>query len=256
MPAKVIAVGTTFKEAAMADLVDFTIDAHGGLDGFNQFAYLTARLQQGGVLWGLKGKPTVLEHAQVRVDLKREWVSHWPFAPTNNRSQFTPEQVTIETPAGEVVEALDDPRASFAGYEMDTPWSDAQVGYFAGYTMWTYLTSPFILARPGVVSEEIDPWTENGETWRRLRVTFPADIATHSTVQTFYIDDDTGLLRRHDYDVEIQGSNPAARYLLDPVTVSGIVLPSKLRIYPRNKDNTAADEPLIVSVDLTEYAFE
>jgi hypothetical protein len=106
-----------------------------------------------------------------------------------------------------------------------------------------------------VVAEEIEPWTERGESWRRLRVAFPPEIATHSTIQTFYFDD-SGLLRRHDYDVEIQGSNPAARYLLEPVTVSGIVLPSKLRIYPRNPDNTAADEPLIVSVDLDEYAFE
>ncbi|OCB53930.1 hypothetical protein A5722_23270 [Mycobacterium vulneris] len=239
----------------MSDLIELTIDAHGGLDRFNQFPHLSAQLHQGGVLWGLKGQPTVLEHANVRVDLKQEAVSHWPFAPTANRSRFTPQRVTIETPTGEVVEQLDDPRASFAGYEMETPWSDSQVAYFAGYTMWTYLTSPFLLARPDIHAEEIDPWTEQGETWRRLRVAFPPDIATHSTVQTFYVDD-TGLLRRHDYEVDIQGSNPAARYLLDPVTVSGIVLPSKLRIYPRNEDNTAAAEPLIVSVDFSNYSFE
>jgi hypothetical protein len=40
------------------------------------------------------------------------------------------------------------------------------------------------------------------------------------------------------------------------VKVSGIVLPTKLRIYPRNADNTAASEPLIVAVDLSKYAFE
>ncbi len=160
----------------MSDLVDVMFDAHGGLDRFRQFAFLNARLHQGGVLWGLKGQPTVLQEANVRVDLNREWVSHWPFAPpTDYRSQFTPpKRVTIETPAGEVVEQLDEPRDSFAGYVMETPpWSNAQVAYFAGYTMWTYLTSPFILARPGVSTEEIEPWTENGETWRRLRVTFP-----------------------------------------------------------------------------------
>ena len=44
----------------MTDLVDFTIEAHGGLDRFRRFAFLTARLRQGGVLWGLKGQPTVL----------------------------------------------------------------------------------------------------------------------------------------------------------------------------------------------------
>lgn len=239
----------------MSDLVELALDAHGGLEKFNSFSSLTATLHQGGVLWGLKGKPTVLEDCEVRVDLKRERVSHAPFAPTPNHSVFTPDRVTIETPEGEVVEELNDPRPSFEGYEMETPWSDAQVAYFSGYTMWTYLTSPFILKQPGVMAEEIAPWRENGEQWRRLRVEFPDTIATHSKVQTYYFNA-SGLLVRHDYDVDIQGSNPAARYLIDPVRVQGITLPSKLRIYPRQPDNTPAAEPLIVSVDLSGYRFE
>ncbi|MFH8534977.1 hypothetical protein ACH4GE_42195 [Streptomyces tendae] len=239
----------------MSDLVDLAIEAHGGLEQFNRFSFLNARLHQGGVLWGLKGKPTVLEDCNVRVDLKREWVSHGPFAPTRNHSSFTPDRVTIETPEGEMVEELNGPRSSFEGYEMETPWSDTQVAYFSGYTMWTYLTSPFILRQPGVKAEEIEPWHENGEKWRRLRVEFPDSIATHSRFQTYYFNAD-GLLVRHDYEVDIQGSNPAARYLIDPVEAQGIILPSKLRIFPRREDNTPAPEPLIVSVDLTGYRFE
>ncbi|MBB4097980.1 hypothetical protein [Sphingomonas kyeonggiensis] len=60
----------------MTDLVDFVIDAHGGFDRFNSFSTLQADLVQGGVLWALKGQPTVLEHAHVQIDLKREHVSH------------------------------------------------------------------------------------------------------------------------------------------------------------------------------------
>ena len=239
----------------MTNLTDTAIEAHGGMDRFSHFSFLTAKLHQGGVLWGLKGKPTVLEDCHVEVDLKREWVSHRPFYPTQNKSVFTPDRVTIETPTGVVVEELLQPRKSFEGFEMETPWSDPQVAYFAGYTMWTYLTSPFILKQPGVVSTEIDPWNENGETWRRLRVTFPEAIATHSTVQTFYFNAD-GILVRHDYEVDIQGRNSAARYLLEPVKVEGITLPSKMRIYPRKPDNTPLPEPLIVSVDLSEFRFE
>src|SRR3954463_10131839 len=97
----------------MSDLVELALKAHGGLERFEQFSSLTAKLRQGGVLWGLKGKPTVLEDCNVRVDLKRERVSHWPFAPTPNHSVFTPGRVTIETPDGKVVEELDAPRASF-----------------------------------------------------------------------------------------------------------------------------------------------
>lgn len=239
----------------MDDLRQQVIAAHGGLDRFRQFSALTARLHQFGILWDLKGKPDVLARAHVRVNLRTEEVSHWPFHPTENRSRFTPDQVTIERPDGTAVETLTDPRASFAGFQMETHWSDPQLAYFAGYTMWTYLTSPFILAQPGVVSEEIAPWSEAGQTWRRLRVIFPASIATHSAEQTFYIDAD-GLIRRHDYEVEIQGNNAAARYLLDPVTVDGITLASKFRVYPRSPENTPLTEPLIVGVDITDYSFE
>lgn len=162
--------------------------------------------------------------------------------------------MTIEAPEGGVVEELLSPRQSFAGYEMETPWSHPQVGYFAGYTMWTYLTSPFLLRQPGVVTREVEPWTENGETWRRLRAEFPDTIATHSKEQTYYFDE-KGLLRRHDYEVDIQGSNPAARYLTEPVTVQGLTLYSKMRIWPRRPDNLPAPDPLIVSIDLSNYRF-
>ncbi|WP_318764542.1 hypothetical protein [Agrobacterium fabrum] len=138
---------------------------------------------------------------------------------------------------------------------MEAHWSYPQLAYFSGYTMWTYLTAPFVLARPGVVAEEIAPRSEQGEAWRRLRVTFPADIATHSRNQTFYVGPD-GLIRRHDYEVEIQGNNAAARYILDTVTVEGIVVPSKFRLCPRNPDNSPAPEPLIVGVDLSNYRLE
>jgi hypothetical protein len=239
----------------MRDLQQQVLDAHGGLERFRRFSFLTARLHQFGVLWDLKGKPDTLTHANVRVSLRKEEVSHWPFHPAQNRSRFTPDEVMIETPKGELVDKLSQPRASFAGFAMETHWSDPQLAYFAGYTMWTYLTSPFILAQPGVMAEEIAPWSEQGETWRRLRVTFPEAIATHSREQIFYIDTD-GLIRRHDYEVEIQGNNAAARYLLEPVLVEGVVLPSKFRVYPRNPDNTPAAAPLIVGVDLSEYRFE
>ena len=60
--------------------------------------------------WGLKGQPAVLQEANVRVDLNREWLSHWPFAPTDHRSQLTPKRVTIETPAaiGRRIEVIAD----------------------------------------------------------------------------------------------------------------------------------------------------
>ncbi len=62
---------------------------------------------------------------------------------------------------------------------MTTPWDPLQRAYFNGYALWTYMTTPFVLAEPGFKIVEIAPVYEGGETWRGLRATFPDHIATH-----------------------------------------------------------------------------
>jgi len=175
---------------------------------WGRFTTVTVHGINGGVLWGAKGKGKTLEDATITIDLHNEKVSHWPFGSPDRRSRFEPQRVGIEDANGKVVEELLRPRESFKGHTLETPWNDLQLAYFAGCAMWTYLNTPFLLARPGVESEEIEPWKEAGETWRRLKVRFPNDIATHSTEQTLYFDQ-KGLLKRHDYDVEISGGSPA-----------------------------------------------
>ena len=153
-----------------------------------------------------------------------------------------------------LVEERLQPRASFVGHEVDTPWDQLQLAYFAGYAMWTYLTTPFLLAMDGVATEELQPWRENGEMWRRLKVTFPQSIATHSTVQMFYFGSD-GLLRRHDYDAEVLGGSPAAHYVHEYQEFSGILVPTKRRVFGRRPDGTPAPDPLLVTIDLSEVEF-
>lgn len=235
----------------MDPLASETIAAHGGLERWQQFSTLSARLAQGGVLWPLKGVGGLLDVTVVTVDLRHQHASHAPFGGGSRKSSFRPDRVALLTDAGEEIEALAQPRASFAGHTLETPWSELQLAYFAGYAMWTYLTLPFLLAEPGVVTQEIGRWEENGEILRRLAVTFPDNIATHSTQQTLYIDGQ-GLIKRHDYDVEIAGNTPGAHYLSDYVEVQGIRFPTRRRIYPRQGDGTPMAEPLVVSIDLSE----
>ena len=233
----------------MEKLAKLAIDAHGGLDRWKRFSTVSAHGINGGMLWAAKGKPTALADATITADLHTEKVSHWPFGSPDRRSRFEPQRVAIEDANGKVMEELLQPRASFKGHKLETQWNDLQLAYFAGTAMWTYLNTPFLLARPGVESEEIEPWKEAGETWRRLRVRFPADIATHSTEQTLYFDQQ-GLLKRHDYDVEIAAGSTAAHYVSELKEFSGIVFPTKRRIYPRLPDGKSLPEPLIVSIDL------
>jgi hypothetical protein len=238
----------------MGDLLETVIEAHGGLERWNQLDTVSARLIQGGVLWPFKGQPGVLDDVVVTASLHEERVSHRPFGAADRHSAFTPDRVAIETDDGTVVEALDQPRASFAGHAPDTPWSTLQLAYFVGTAMWTYLTQPFSFTLPGFETSELEPWDEAGQRWRRLRVTWPGNLATHSTGQTLYFDDD-GLLTRHDYDVEINAGNPAAHYVSGYAEVEGIRLPTKHRIFPRAPDGRSLPEPLFVSIDLSEIAF-
>jgi hypothetical protein len=233
----------------MNKLAKRAIEAHGGLECWNSFTTLSAHLIQGGSLWATKGKAGVLADVTVTVDLRNEKSSHWPFGSPDRRSRFEPQRVALEDAKGHLLEELLEPRSSFTGHTLETPWSDLQLAYFAGYAMWTYLNIPFLLARHGVVSEEVEPWQELGETWRRLNVRFPTDIATHSAEQTLYFDRQ-GLLRRQDYNVEIDGTSGAAHYVYDHKECFGIVFPTKRRVFPRQADGRPATEPLIISIDL------
>jgi hypothetical protein len=238
----------------MKDLLNTVIEAHGGLERWNQLTSVSAHLVQGGALWGIKGQAAVLEDVVVTASLHEERVSHRPFGAAGRRSAFTPGRVAIQTDDGTVLEALDQPRDSFADHTFETTWSTLQLAYFVGTAMWTYLTTPFAFAMPGFHAEELTPWEEQGQTWRRLKVTYPPAIATHTAEQTFYFGDD-GLLRRHDYTAEVVKAGPVVHYTTGHQKVDGIVVPAKHRVYPANVDGAADTELLIVSIDLDQITY-
>ena len=239
----------------MNDLLALTIQAHGGLARWNQLVMLSVRAAFGGALWTIKGKAGMLDDIGVTVELHREWASHSPFGAPDHFTVVTADRVLIENTKDEIVGELRQPRASFQGHNLQTQWSDLQLAYFIGYGLWNYLTFPFSFSLPGFEVAELGPWQENGETWRRLQVTFPDYIATHCQVQTYYVATD-GLIRRHDYDVDINGGTPGAHYFSEHVAVAGIILPTKHRIYLRNPDLSHEMEPLIVSIDLSGIHFQ
>jgi hypothetical protein len=99
-----------------------------------------------------------------------------------------------------------------AGYTGDTKCSATQTGYFIAYATWMYLLEPCLFILPGIPTRVIEPWHEVGVAWRRLEVTLPNNIASHSTVQIYYFDADTGLQRRMDYSPDVNGNPLVAHY--------------------------------------------
>lgn len=242
----------------MNDLLTTVIDVHGGMKRWNQLQTVSARLDLGGALFGLKGYPgfgDVNNPVYITADLHRENASHYPFLKPDWHTVFEANRIAIESKDGTVIQERHNPRNSFNGHGLETPWDELQLAYFCGYAMWTYFTSPFVFAKPGFEIEEVESLIENNETWRALKVKFPATIATHSSVQTFYFDE-KGFLKRHDYEVDVIGGIKAAHYVHDYREVDGIMLPFNRRVYPVGPNNEPMAEPLVVAIDLADVTFK
>ena len=239
----------------MSDLLDSVLNAHGGLDRWHQFSRVRASIVTGGELWGIKGLVQDPSPRQMTVALHQEWSSVAPYGAPDQKTDFTPDRIAIEKLDGQVVAERNDPRASFERHELTTPWDPLHRAYFNGYALWTYLTTPFLLTLPGVSVSEIAPVQENGEVWAGLQAHFPAEIAIHSPEQEFYVGHD-GLLRRHDYRVDVAGGFAAVQYVDDIVDADGIRLPTKRRAYRADAEGRPILDQLMVSIDVSNVQFD
>lgn len=240
--------------SAANGLLSRVVEAHGGMDAWEAFKSIEATIVSGGGFFALKGTPQDAEPRRMTVWLHEERSSVTPYGAPDRRTMFTPERVAIETLDGAVVMERRAPRDSFAGHQMSTPWDQLHRAYFNGEALWTYLTTPFLLAMPGVEVEETEAWPEGDETWRVLRAYFPAAIETHSLVQDFFFGEDL-MLRRHDYQVNIAGGFPAAQLTSDYIAAGGIRLPTRRRAYTRGPDRRPILDMLMVSIDVSDVSF-
>jgi len=239
----------------MNDLLASILDVHGGLVRWNRFEKIGASIVSGGGFFSFKGMIQDSEPRQMTVWLHEERSTVAPYGAPDQRTVFTPDRIAIEKLDGTIVAERYQPRDSFAGHQMSTPWDTLHRAYFNGEALWTYLTTPFLLAMDGVRVEEAEPWHEGSAKWRVLRAHFPGSIETHSQNQDFFFGEDL-MLRRHDYSVNIAGGFAAAQLTSEYVTLQGISLPTKRRAYTRGPDRRPILEMLMVSIDISNIRFD
>ena len=232
----------------MTDLLGLVLASHGGVERWREVQAFNVDLSASGIFWGLKGHSDAMRDVHVVAKAHEQWISYHPFKGKDNRSVCTPLLTVIETLEGKTVVARDNPRAAFQGHTSETKWDDLHLAYFTGYAMWNYLNSPFIFTLPGVTAEEIEPWHENGEMRRRLKVKFPDYIATAAPEQTFHVNPD-GLIVRMDYSAHVTGGRPTAQYLLNHKNYDGLILPSRRLALRPDASGNGAPEPVIIAID-------
>jgi len=239
----------------MTQLLDLVLEAHGGLARWKSFDTVRATFLSSGGLLPMKGLEVPAPASEAVAAIQEESLLIQGYRKPEWRMKFTPESVEVETTAGKLVEERSSPRKSFAGHTLWTPWDLMQVAYFNGYARWTYLTTPFFMAMPGVKVTEIEPRHEGTETWRGLRARLPEGIVSHSAEMEFYFGPDL-LLRRHDYRFEIGGGVPVAQYVYDLVEADGFRFPSKRRAYVRSPSGRPIHDLLLISIDIRDYHVE
>jgi hypothetical protein len=231
---------------AAQDLLDRAIEAHGGLARFQATREVVLRIRSGGFAFVMRRQRATLPEFEARVPTGEPGLVISPYPEPGKRGQFEPNRVWIESEDGTLIAERENPRAAFRGPRRQLRWDDLDLLYFAGYAIWNYVSAPFMFTRPGFELNELDPWEEDGERWRRLRVRFPDDIPTHSQEQHFYFDEH-GLLRRLDYTAEVFGSwAKAAHYCWDHKPFDGLVVPTRRKVFPRKRNNRPRSRPTLV----------
>ena len=241
------------ENGTMNELLNLAVKAHGGLERWNKIKSIRMEGSITGAVWYLKNKPDYLKNIVMTVDARNERVVT-EFVGQDKRTIFEAEKVVIEKMDGTIVENCDYPESSFDGHQRGTPWNDVHVAYFSGEAMWTYLTTPFLYTYEGFETEEIAPIREENETWRRLNVRFPDYVKSHTREQISCFGPD-GLLRRHDYTVDLLAKAPGLNYALDYRNVDGIMVPMTRRIYCWQGDYQVVKDPLLVAIDMKEVKF-
>ena len=144
----------------MNELLALAIRGHGGLARWQQLSRFRAKASITGAMWGLQGRPGLLDDIVVDGETRDQRLIISPFPVPGWYTTWEPHRQTIETAAGIATAERRDPAASFGGLIHQSQWDDFQVAYFAGEATWNCLTAPFVLARSDFVTEEIESWPE------------------------------------------------------------------------------------------------
>jgi len=229
-------------------ILDEIIDAHGGMDLWNSIDELDVVLSSQGFLFTslMRWRAPVVKRKQVRLLTREPRLAFFDLPESGLRSELIGnDEVRIVDGNGTTVAQRMNPRTRFRGLARLT-WDALDFTYFAGYALWNYLTTPFLLVYKDVHVGALDPL--GGLS--RLRVTFPDDIPTHSRRQIFYFDN-RRRLRRLDYAVDIVSRRVRSANFCDEYqTFDGLAAPTRRRVFPLLIGNAPLPGPTLVAIDI------
>lgn len=233
-------------------LLDDVIDASGGMARWNGLSRFTLHLSVAGTLFSAAGHSSEFKDVTAEGSTRVQSVRFTGITGGEHSASFQADTITIESLDGEVLRARHDPHLAFAAASPHALADDLHLVFFCGVAIWNHLTNPFLLAHPDVVVEELAPWQENTETWRRLRARFPPSLITLASEQILYFDENA-LQRRADHDLF---GMRVAQSCWAHDNFNGIVVPTLRRAQTMRPDGTVSAKPILMDVEIFDAVFE
>ena len=233
-------------------LLDDAIDASGGLARWNSLSRFTLHLSVGGTLFSSAGHAGDFKDVIAEGSTRMQSVRFTGISGAKKCGSFQPDAITIESLDGQVLRTWFNPSLAGPNIGAQALTDELHLVFFCGVAIWNYLTTPFLLAHPDVVVEELPPWRENAELWRRLRAQFPPRLVTHAPEQTLYFDE-RALQRRTDHDLL---GTKVAHYSWAHQTFGGIVVPTLRRSQVLRPDGIVIAKPVLIDVEIFDAFFE
>jgi hypothetical protein len=231
-------------------LLDEVIEASGGMARWTEVRSFTLHLSINGALLSRLGQSGRCKDMVAEGETQTQLVRFAGIGGAGASGIYSPDRVTIEDPDGAILDSWERPHPS--PLSQIRAWNDLHLVFFCGFSIWNYLTTPFLLAQSDVGIEELPPWHERDQQWRRLRAIFPPRIVTHSTEQIFYFDD-KGLQRRTDH--ELLGMR-VAHYSWAHQTFCDIVVPTLRRSLQLHQNGDVISTPKLIDVEIFDVSLE
>ncbi|NYF79034.1 hypothetical protein [Granulicella arctica] len=234
--------------AELSSLLEQVLEAHGGLQQWQKLSDLVAEIQMEGHLCPPPAPSSAIPQSQAFFSLRQQRIVIVT-DDGNRRILIEPHLVSFLGDQSTQLKVFPiSERASWAACA-EGSLDLLRTAYVLGFVIRHHVTAPFLYTGPGFIVEEIDPWHEDGETWRVLRIGFPLDIETPARVQYAYYGDD-GLLRRTRYRLGSAEGTECVDYVSSYQQVSGIWLPVAHEVLACDSDGRRLPNKLLARIRL------
>ena len=231
----------------LTETAEKAIAAYGGRVLWQNAKTLETGISASGLAFTMKRRP-FFRHAKMVLAIHRPFSTLTPIGLNPTITGILDGlDVRLENEKGQIISERRNARDYFKIGRRLFYWDDLDMSYFANYASWNYFTLPALLMREDIF------WTELEPGWLEAR--FPDEIPTHSKVQRFRFDRETGLLIQHDYTADIISPLAAASnvVLRHAQNSSGLVYPSIRRVTPKGPKGKPLGGPVLIHLDIHDF---